>query len=51
MKRKISLDILAGGNDLDLTGKKIPAEICSAVMMEPDKRWRGSHSYSLLIKG
>ncbi|MEK4538516.1 hypothetical protein NST21_24880 [Peribacillus sp. FSL K6-1552] len=38
MKRKISLDILAGGNDLNLTGKEIPAGICSAVMMESDKR-------------
>ncbi|MFC9601325.1 hypothetical protein ACFTQL_26520 [Peribacillus butanolivorans] len=38
MKRKISLDILAGGNDLNLTGKEISAGICSAVMMESDKR-------------
>ncbi|MDP1417149.1 hypothetical protein Q8G35_01850 [Peribacillus simplex] len=38
MKRKISLDILAGGNDLNLTGKEIPAGIRSAVMMESDQR-------------
>ncbi|MEJ9228316.1 hypothetical protein LAV79_02145 [Peribacillus butanolivorans] len=38
MKRKISLDILAGGNGLNLTGKEISAGINLAVMMESDKR-------------
>lgn len=38
MKRRVSLDILAGGNDLNLTGKQMPAGIRSAVLIESDQR-------------
>lgn len=38
MKRRVSLDILAGGNDLNLTGKPMPAGIRSAVLIESDRR-------------
>ncbi|MDR7001539.1 hypothetical protein [Neobacillus niacini] len=37
-KQRIELDILSGGNDLNLTGKQIPGGIRKAVMIAEDQR-------------
>jgi hypothetical protein len=38
MRRKVTLEILSGGNELNLTGKKMSAGIRSAVLIETDQR-------------
>jgi hypothetical protein len=37
-KRKINLDILLGGNDINLSGKEMPAGIRNAVMIDSGER-------------
>lgn len=38
LKRRINLDILSGGNDLNLTGKNMPTGIRNAVMIANEER-------------
>lgn len=37
-KRKINLDILSGGNDINLSGKEMPVGIRNAVMIDSGER-------------